>query len=125
MIFNKKIIILPILLLICSFLFSQNNSSASSSASSEKTKNNETQKNNVKTQDNDDWLNNYINIDPSDDLLHDFKLKHYKISKDYVENLEWNQEIKTYIDDIDAYNLRKNIKSFAEISFYIHAFRRF
>jgi hypothetical protein len=107
--YNKIFFILPIFIFITTLLFSQSNSSASSSKSSDKSKSADSQNNNAKTQDDEEWLNNYINIDPTDDLLNGFKLKGYKISKAYVENLQWNQEIKLYIDDIDKYNLRKNI----------------
>lgn len=58
-----------------------------------------------------DWLNYYINLDPSDDLFYGYKLKNYKVTKEYVENLPWNQEIDFFIDAVDEHNLRKNINA--------------
>ena len=58
-----------------------------------------------------DWLQYYINLDPSDDVFYQYKLKNYTISKEYVENLQWNQEIDFFIDAIDEHNLRKNINA--------------
>jgi|GEM_PF-1311557 len=57
------------------------------------------------------WIYGYINIDPSDDIFHGYKPKFYKISKDYVENLVWNQDIDFFVEDIDKFNLRKNINA--------------
>lgn len=63
----------------------------------------------VDNEENFDWLNNYINIDPSDDLYYEFLPKNYLITKEYVTNLKWHQEIDFFIDEIDDYNLKKNI----------------
>lgn len=67
--------------------------------------------------DDDNWLNFYINLDPSDDVFYNYKLKNYKISKDYVRNLIYNQEIDFFIDAIDEHNLRKNINSLPRFPF--------
>src|SRR4030042_3993571 len=64
-----------------------------------------------------DWLSFYINLDPSDDLFYNYKLKNYKVSKDYVKNLSYNQEIDFYIDAIDEHNLRKNINALPRFPF--------
>ena len=56
-----------------------------------------------------DWLTNYINLDPTDDLFYGFKLKNYKPTKEYVNNLIWHQDIDFFVDAIDDYNLRQNI----------------
>ncbi len=61
------------------------------------------------TTEDTDWLNYYINLDPSDDIFYNYKLKNYKISEEYVKNLSYNQEIDFFIDAIDEHNLRKNI----------------
>ncbi|MCK4796278.1 MAG: hypothetical protein KAT05_02790 [Spirochaetes bacterium] len=55
------------------------------------------------------WLSNYQNIDPSDDLFYGYSLKNYKISKEYVKNLNWRQDIDFFIPAIDEHNLRQNI----------------
>jgi len=100
---NKKILLISSI-----FFFTINLFSASDPTSDKK-----------KTEENNDWVNNYINIDPTDDLYHGYKIKNHKISKKYVENLVWNQEMDFYIDELDRYNLRKNINTLPRFPFVI------
>ncbi|MBN2544186.1 MAG: hypothetical protein JXB50_00215 [Spirochaetes bacterium] len=65
------------------------------------------------------WIYNYINIDPSDDIYYGFRLKNYKIQKEYVENLKWNKDIRLHIDQFDEHNVRKNINALPRFPFVI------
>jgi hypothetical protein len=60
------------------------------------------------TSDRYNWLKQYITLDPSNDIYYGYVIKKYKISKEYIEALQWNQRIEFFIDDFDKYNFRKN-----------------
>lgn len=66
---------------------------------------------------NDDWVSNYINLDPSDDFYHGYTLKNHKISKEYVKDINWRQDIDFFIDSVDELNLRQNVNILPHIPY--------
>lgn len=57
------------------------------------------------------WIYSFINVDPSDDAFNYFKPKYYKVNKEYIKNLKYNQNMYFFIDELDQYNIKKNINS--------------
>lgn len=62
----------------------------------------------VKDQSDDSWIKDYIKIDVSDDLYYGTIIKKYKIKREYLETLKWNNRISFYVDEVDENNLLKN-----------------
>lgn len=78
--------------------------------------------NNIISDNNGQLVDQYISLDRSDDLYYSVKLKHYKIKKEYLENMQWNRKIRFFIDSFDEQNVLKNNNILPRFPYIIAAY---